>query len=115
MDERTCRRMPVKVGCWLVELDGLSCLYTFDISEKGVSVVTEDPFPVGQVVKLQFFTPHSARAVTLEAEVVWSSLEPEGGMGLRFINLDEKGRRILREFTLLLRQQREEIADQSRE
>ena len=115
MDARTCRRMPVKVGCWLVELGGSSCVYTFDISEKGVSVVTEDPFPVGQVVTLQFFTPHSATAVTLEAEVVWSCLEPEGGMGLKFINIDEEGKAILAEFTRLLRQQKEEAEGQSRE
>lgn len=106
MEERTCRRMPVEVGCWLVELDGASCLYTFDISERGVAVITEDPFPVGQVVRLQFFTPRSANAVTLEAEVVWSRLEPEGGMGLKFINLDEEGKEILREFSLLLKQRK---------
>lgn len=96
----------MEVGCWLVELDGVSCVYTFDLSEEGVSVTTEHPFPVGQVVKLQFFTPHSASAVTLEAEVVWSRLEPEGGMGLKFINLDEGGRAILRDITFHLRQRK---------
>ncbi len=98
--------MPVEVGCWLVEMDGASCLYTFDISESGVSVITEDPFPVGQVVTLQFFTPRSASAVTLEAQVVWSRLEPEGGMGLKFINLDGPGREVLRSFTEQLKKRR---------
>jgi len=98
VEERSCRRTPVEAGCWLVEMDGASCLYTFDISEGGVSVVTEDPLPVGQVVRLQFFTSRSARAVTLEARVVWSRLEPEGAMGLKFINLDGEKRGVLRSF-----------------
>ena len=106
MEERSCRRTPVEVGCWLVEMDGASCLYTFDISENGVSVITEDPLPVGQVVRLQFFTFRSARAVTLEAQVVWSRLEPEGGMGLKFINLDGEKRGVLRSFTAELKKRR---------
>ncbi|RNC72335.1 MAG: PilZ domain-containing protein [Desulfuromonadales bacterium] len=103
MEERKCRRTPVKVGCWLVEMDGVSCVYTFDISDDGVSVVTEDPMPVGQIVPLQFFTPHSASAVTIQAEVVWSRLEPEGAMGLKFIGLDDARREILASFTAQLR------------
>lgn len=106
MEERSCKRMPVEVGCWLVEMDGSFCLYTFDISENGVSVITEDPLPVGQVVRLQFFTSRSARAVTLEAQVVWNRLEPEGGMGLKFINLDGERRGVLRSFTAELKKRR---------
>lgn len=94
------------VGCWLVEVDGATCVYTFDLSEGGVAVITEDPFPVGQVLTLQFYTPQSASAVTLEAEVVWSRLEPEGGMGLKFINLDEEKRALVQEFSRLLERQK---------
>lgn len=106
MEERSCRRTPVEEGCWLIEMDGASCLYTFDISEKGVSVITEDPLPVGQVVRLQFFTSRSAQAVTLEAQVIWSRLEPEGGMGLKFINLDGEGKGVLRSFLAELEKKR---------
>lgn len=107
MEERKCKRMAVEVGCWLVEMDGASCLYTFDISDSGVSVVTEDPLPVGQIVRLQFFTPSSASAVTLEAEVIWSRLELGGGMGLKFLNPGEEGGAIIQEFTRLLRMRKE--------
>lgn len=106
MEERSCRRTPVEVGCWLVELDGASCVYTFDISENGVSIITKDPRPVGQVVKLQFYTPRSARAVTLEARVVWSRLEPEGGMGLAFNDLDAEKRGVLRSFMAELKRRK---------
>lgn len=105
MEERKSKRMPVTVGCWLVEVDGATCLYTFDLSAGGVAVITEDPFPVGQILSLQFYTTRSASAVTLEAEVVWSRLEPEGGMGLKFINLDAAGKTLVQEFIRLLGQQ----------
>lgn len=98
MEERRNKRVPVEVGCWLKEMDEASCLYTLDVSETGASVLTDDPMPVGRIVHLQFFTPASAAAVTVAAEVVWSNLEPEGGMGLRFVNLDDRTRTVIREF-----------------
>lgn len=107
MEGRKSKRLSVEVGCWLVEMDGATCLYTFDLSDEGVAVVTEDPLPVGRSVTLQFFTPRSASAVTLKAQVVWSRLEPEGAMGLRFLDLDIRGRETLREFTRLLLELRE--------
>lgn len=98
MKERTCRRMAVTTGCWLMQSDGASCFDTFDLSESGVSVVTTAPLQVGRIVKLQFFTPLAASPLTIEAEVVWSRLDPEGGMGLRFLDMDEKTAGIIREF-----------------
>lgn len=105
MDERKHRRRPVEIGCWLVDDDSASCYYTFEISETGLSVATTEPLPVGRVVRLQFFTPQSASALTLEAEVVWSRVDPEeSGMGLRFLALDDGMRLIIAEFTELMRQ-----------
>ena len=106
MDERKCKRMPVGVGCWLVGRDDPCCLRTVDISDTGVSVITEDPLPVGQRVELQFFTPRSSKGVTLRAEVVWSRLDPEGAMGLRFLAPSDEGRRVLGEFARLLRERK---------
>ena len=95
--------MPARLGCWLVGTDELLCCGTFELSETGVSVRCSDPPAVGKVVRLQFYTPLSARAVTVEAEVVWSVLEPEGAMGLRFIDMDAGTMSVLRE---LMRQQK---------
>ncbi len=81
-----------------MQSDGASCFDTFDLSESGVSVVTTAPLQVGRIVKLQFFTPLAASPLTIEAEVVWSRLDPEGGMGLRFLDMDEKTAGIIREF-----------------
>ncbi|MBT0653373.1 PilZ domain-containing protein [Geomobilimonas luticola] len=102
MEERACKRMAVQVGCWLVEMDGASCFYTFDLSEGGVCVNTDEPLPVGRVVTLQFFTPKGAAPVTITAEVVWSRLEPSAGMGLRFTDLDPTALQVIKEFTALL-------------
>lgn len=106
MEERTCKRKTVEVGCWLVEMDGASCFHTFDLSEGGVCVNTDEPLPVGRVVTLQFFTPKGAAPVSITAEVVWSRLEPTAGMGLRFTDLDPKALQIIKEFTAILEQRR---------
>jgi c-di-GMP-binding flagellar brake protein YcgR len=107
MDKRSCRRLPVRVGCWLVEIDELVCVYTFDISAEGVCVVGDEPLPAGKVVNLQFFTPRSAQPVQIEAEVVWS--REEGGayaLGLRFLAGSQAACQTVREFTEYLHRQR---------
>lgn len=96
--------MAVTTGCWLVQADEVSCFDTFDLSESGVSVVTTAPLQAGRVVTLQFFTPLAATPLTIEAEVVWSHLDPEGGMGLRFLDMDQKTAGIIREFARELRE-----------
>lgn len=106
MKERGCRRVPASVGCWLLELDGASCFDTFDLSEEGVCVQTDEPLQVGRVVQLGFYTPGSARPIRAEAEVVWVCSDEEPNMmGLRFVNLDEKGREAIREYAVLLARQ----------
>jgi uncharacterized protein (TIGR02266 family) len=98
--------MAVEVGCWLVEMDGASCFYTFDFSDGGVCVNTDEPLPVGRVVTLQFFTPKGAAPVSVKAEVVWSRLEAPAGMGLRFLDVDPPTLQVIKEFTSLLQQRR---------
>lgn len=107
MKERACRRVPVRIGCWLVEVDGAACLYTFDLSERGVCLVSDEPLPVGKVVRLHFFTPQGATPVEATAEVVWSTEEADRSlMGLCFLETSELVQATIREFTALLRQQR---------
>ena len=103
MLKERCRRIPVEISCWLEGADGVSCVTTFDFSENGVSVLSSDPLPEGRVVSLRIYTPFAAEAVALEAEVVWSRTEPESGMGLRFLNMDENIRSILKGTVRLLR------------
>ena len=102
MEERACKRIAVQVGCWLVEMDSASCFHTFDLSEGGVCINTDEPFPVGRVVTLQFFTSKNAAPVSITAEVVWSQLEPTAGMGLRFTDPGPKELQIIKEFAAIL-------------
>lgn len=94
----------MQLSCWLVGSDEAFCCGAYEISETGVSIHCSDPAAVGRRVRLQFFTPLSAGAVTLEAEVVWSSVEPEGAMGLRFLDRDVGTINVLRE---LMRRQKQ--------
>lgn len=100
--ERT-RRIPVEISCWLEGADDVTCVPTFDLSATGVSVQCNNPLPEGRVVRLRFYTPLAAEAVAIDAEVVWSRTEPDGGMGLRFLHMDEITRNVLHETARLLR------------
>jgi PilZ domain len=95
--------MPARLGCWLVESDEAVCCGTFEISETGVSVKCSSPPAVGRIVRLQFYTPLSAGPVNVEAEVVWNTFEPDGAMGLRFLDMDEKTKSVMKE---LMRRQK---------
>ena len=97
------RRIPVEISCWLEGTDDVSCVTTYDFSETGVSVLSSHPLPEGRVIGLRIYTPFAAEAVALQAEVVWSRTEPEGGMGLRFLNMNEDIRTILKGTVRLLR------------
>ena len=97
------RRIPIEISCWLEGADEISCVTTYDFSETGVSVLSSDPLPEGRVVSIRVYTPFAAEPVALKAEVVWSRTEPEGGMGLRFLDMDEKIACVLRGTVRLLR------------
>ncbi len=103
MIKERSRRIPVEMGCWLEGADGVSCLTVYDLSENGFSVVSSDPLPEGRVVTFKVYTPFAAEAVSIQAEVVWSRTEPEGGMGLRFMNIDDTVREVLKGMVSLLR------------
>jgi hypothetical protein len=101
--KKRSRRIPVEMSCWLEGEDGVSCVTIFDLSETGISVVSSDPLPEGRVITFKVYTPFAAEAFAMKAEVVWSRTEPEVGMGLRFLDMDEKTRGVLRGMVQLLR------------
>lgn len=96
-------RVNVDINCWLEVEDGTSCVTTFDLSDTGVSLRSSHLLPDGRIVTLKFFTPFSAEPVTLKGEVIWGRTEPEGVMGVRFVDIDEKTRGILKSTAHLLR------------
>jgi len=101
MKERN-KRLTVRMGCWIEVEDCASCVTVSDLSENGISVMSSDPLPEGRVVVIKVFTPFAAGAVTVKGEVVWSRVEPEGGMGLKFLDMDEKTRGVLKSMARML-------------
>lgn len=98
VEGRRHKRANIQVGCWIVQQDGeCCCCSTFDISDNGISISTNSPLPLGHTVSLQFYTPNSASPVCLPAEVVWSSTDNKGAMGLKFINITAEDLNAIRE------------------
>jgi hypothetical protein len=103
MIKERSRRIPVEMGCWLEGEGGVSCVTILDLSETGISVASSHPLPDGRIITLKVYTPFAAEAFSVKAEVVWSRTEPEGGMGLRFLDVDEKTRGVLKGMVQLMR------------
>jgi hypothetical protein len=95
-------RIAVKINCWIEREGVMSCITTYDLSGSGVSLLTPDPLPEERVVTLKFFTPFSAEPFTVRGEVVWSRTEPEGRMGVRFLDMDEETSSVLRRTATLM-------------
>jgi|GEM_PF-1426889 len=105
MEGRRHKRLQVQVGCWIVGEDDVGfCCSSFDISDNGISIYIEDPLPIGKSVTLQFYTPSSAAALSITAEVIWSRTEPDGAMGLRFVDISDEQLGTLRDLARQLRQ-----------
>jgi uncharacterized protein (TIGR02266 family) len=80
--------------------------YSTDLSEGGVLIQTESPLPVGTRVDIKFRLPGGIKLIETKGEVVWSHPTiPNGadlnlvpGMGVKFLNLDEKSRKYIEAF-----------------
>ncbi|HEX9023882.1 MAG TPA: PilZ domain-containing protein [Geobacteraceae bacterium] len=96
------KRIPAKLGCWIEGEGGGTCVTISDLSETGIAVITPDPLPEGRIVLLKIYTPFAAEPVPLKAEVIWSRMEPDSAMGLKFLGVDEKTKGILKGAVRLL-------------
>ena len=95
--QRSCRRKPLAIACWLIANDEVVCYQTVDISDTGICLTTNNPLAVGRIVELQLFLPVSASPLSVTAEVIWSDAEGEANMGLQFLERSEKVLTALRE------------------
>src|SRR5262245_41643615 len=75
-----------------------------NISSGGAFVRTRELHPVGTTVELRFRLPHDKAVIEAKAEVIWTydqagQAEPNSsGMGIKFIELDEKDRHRIANF-----------------
>lgn len=106
-DRRTSPRVDVALHLHLVfsDLDELVESYSKNLSEGGIFVKTDNPLPVGSVVKLQISLVHqSLTYLEAKGEVVHVIDKPrkgqEKGMGIRFVKMCEESRKFLKDFVL---------------
>ena len=91
------------INCWLEGREGIYCVSTFDLSEKGVSLISSDPASEGDIMTLKFFTPFSVDPITVQGKVIWRSSEPEGRIGVRFLEMNDITKSILKSTAQLMR------------
>ena len=78
--------------------------FTGNISEGGLFLATEALLDIGDVVNLRFKLPNSSEEIKVDGEVRWvrdvSASGPgmPAGMGIKFISLDAKSRKIIDAF-----------------
>jgi hypothetical protein len=74
-------------------------LLTRDISEGGIFVASDKPFPLGTEVKILLHLSAAGPGLGLTGLVVY--IVPDLGMGIEFANLSGEARNVLREFVAL--------------
>jgi len=78
--------------------------FTGNISEGGLFIATEAPMDIGSIVSLRFTLPGSSIEIDVNGEVRWIKDQAAAGsgslpgMGIRFIDLDPKNRKLIEEF-----------------
>jgi hypothetical protein len=100
MDRRKYRRIRAGLYCRPAGVKFLARQREpVDVSLGGVRIFSDDPMPVGELLKMEFFLP-DVPPVTYTAEVVW--IEPLGAdaparfdVGLKFIQLEPDALQLL--------------------
>ena len=87
VDKRTKHRNPclIPVNYTLEKRDYNS--FMLDINAFGAYIETNELFPVGQELNLNFFNPFSHKHIDLEGEIIWSS---NYAIGVKFNNLPRR-------------------------
>ena len=104
IDRRKSIRYRVALHLHLIfnDLDELREVYSRDVSEGGIFVKTDQPFPVGSMVQLKICLVHQDLTyVEAEGEVVHVTkpgMDVEAGMGVRFLKVSEEGKKFLKEY-----------------
>lgn len=78
-----------------------------NLSLGGLSIQSPTVEPLGTKVNLSINFPDLHRTLDLEGEVVWANAEHPCDMGIKFINLSESDKAVLRHYLELRRRARE--------
>ncbi len=118
-EQRLYKRVPVSLKIALQE-DGEDISINFsviDISEGGLFVQSNILWEPGQIFFLTFTLPDSQQTISVRGEVARSedryflyhdeeTNDPIPGMGIRFLNLQEKDKEAIKQFIASLQEQK---------
>jgi len=99
-DARRDDRVPLKarVDYELLSEDTFLFEYTSNVSRGGIFLATRNPLPVGTQLNLRFSLPSGEGTIETTGQVVWVNEYKAGGknlnpgMGIEFLDLDERDR-----------------------
>lgn len=104
-DKRYKERVPIqeKVKIQAPDEDTLLEEYADNISLGGMFIKTDKPFPTGTRFSLELSIGYNGKKIAGEGEVVWtkefssSSDERPSGMGIKFVELKEQSKSVIKE------------------
>lgn len=90
-------RLPLDVQ---VNCDGNKFVYSKNISESGIALISEEDFPVGKFIQMQFFLPEDGGQITAYGKVVRSAVASEHyfEIGVSFWDIEDSDRDTLKSF-----------------
>ncbi len=102
-EQRSGQRAPTKIEVMFREYGAFVKVYMLNVSNGGIFVKTEDPFPLDYPVSLRLILPSETTPLDIEGRVVW--INPKGrknsfpkGMGIQFVKMGDAARSKLDEF-----------------
>lgn len=118
-NKRKFERYDLHLTAYLKDKGGSHKLRTGNISRYGLFLLTPDPKPLRQLVKVQIEFPGGTDSLEVLAQVMWSDLkgEREGqpGMGLKFFSIPDREKRRWEEFVDRVRSGQVEAPQEAQE
>jgi uncharacterized protein (TIGR02266 family) len=98
-NQRRFQRIPMSLQVSFEDFKGIFFEYTRDLSRSGIFVEMDPPVPIGTPLRLSFSLPDPFHQPVLAygtvVRQVRGSAEKPGGVGVRFIHIDEPSRRMI--------------------
>ena len=95
LDRRDEPRVTIDLDVDYHEQGRSSFAFTGDLSAGGLFVRSNAPEQPGTILSIEIRLPNRAAPIRARGEVVWFDKDPEGkggGMGIRFVDLDDERR-----------------------
>ncbi len=95
-ERRRDPRAPIGVIVRVVHDGGSRHYYTRNLSPGGVFLLAEDPLSEETRLDLELFLPLVSVPVKATGEVVWRQRQDPSGFAVKFINISDGGRKLIR-------------------